>query len=69
MPYDSTLDPAAILAALGIPAATAITVVHGGMDTAIWRVEHSGLTSALRVFRPEQAATCQREIAAMATER
>ena len=35
------------------------------MDTSIWRVEHGSATSALRVFRAEQAATCQREIAAM----
>lgn len=64
MPHDRTLNPADILAALGITA-TAITPVQGGTDTAIWRVEHSSTTSALRVFRPEQAETCRREIAAM----
>ena len=60
-----SIDPAAILADLGIAPARSITPVHGGTDTAIWRVEHPSMTSALRVFRPEQAATQQREIAAM----
>jgi aminoglycoside phosphotransferase (APT) family kinase protein len=69
MPQDPTLDPAGILTALGITAATAITPVHGGSDTAIWRVEHGSMTSALRVFRPEQAETCQREIEAMEAAR
>jgi aminoglycoside phosphotransferase (APT) family kinase protein len=35
------------------------------MDTAIWRVEAGGQTFALRLFRPEQANSCRREIAAM----
>jgi aminoglycoside phosphotransferase (APT) family kinase protein len=65
MPHDPALDPAAILAALGVTDATTITPVQGGTDTAIWRVAHGGMASALRVFRPEQAATCQREVAAM----
>ena len=65
MPHDPTLDPVDILAALGVSAVTAIAPVHGGMDTAIWRVEHGSTISALRVFRPEQAETCRREIAAM----
>jgi aminoglycoside phosphotransferase (APT) family kinase protein len=65
MPHDPALDPAAILAALGVTNATAITPVQGGSDTAIWRVAHGGVDSALRVFRPEQAATCRREVAAM----
>jgi aminoglycoside phosphotransferase (APT) family kinase protein len=63
------LDPADILTTLGITGVTAITPAQGGMDTAIWRVEHGSTTSALRVFRPEQVATCQREIAAMEAAR
>jgi aminoglycoside phosphotransferase (APT) family kinase protein len=45
--------------------ATTATPVSGGQDTAIWRVEHGGMVSALRVFRPEQARMCQHEQAAM----
>ena len=40
--------------------------VSGGADTLIWRVEAAGQISALRLFRPEQAATAQREVVAMA---
>lgn len=59
------LDPRAILAALAVEGVTSITPVSGGWDTALWHVEHAGLVSALRVFRPEQAETCRRELAAM----
>jgi aminoglycoside phosphotransferase (APT) family kinase protein len=59
------LDPAAILSGLGVTGARSITPVTGGMDTAIWRVEHDGGRSALRVFRPDQQGACQREVAAM----
>jgi aminoglycoside phosphotransferase (APT) family kinase protein len=69
MPHESTLDPVDILATLGISSVRAISPVHGGTDTAIWRVEHGATISALRVFRPEQAETCQREIAAMRAAR
>lgn len=62
---DTTLDPAAILAALGVTGARAITPIAGGWDTSIWRVEHGGARYALRVFRAEQAETCRREVAAM----
>jgi aminoglycoside phosphotransferase (APT) family kinase protein len=64
MPHDQTLDPTDILTTLGVTA-TAMTPVQGGTDTTIWRVEHNSTTSALRVFRPQQAETCRREIAAM----
>jgi aminoglycoside phosphotransferase (APT) family kinase protein len=59
------LDPMAILAALGVTGPATAAPVHGGFDTAIWRVEHGGARYALRVFRPEQAPACQREVAAM----
>ena len=64
-----TLDPHAILAALGIADADQIEPVTGGADTTIWRVQQSGNTYALRVFRPEQAETCAREVAAMEAAR
>jgi aminoglycoside phosphotransferase (APT) family kinase protein len=59
------LDANAILAQLGISDADQIEPVTGGMDTSIWRVQQGGNTYALRVFRPEQAETCEREVAAM----
>jgi aminoglycoside phosphotransferase (APT) family kinase protein len=59
------LDPQAILAALGVQDVTSLERIPIGADTAIWRVEHDGVVSALRVFRPEQLVTSRREIAAM----
>src|SRR5262245_36391373 len=69
MSHDSTLNPTDILTALGITSVTAVIPVHGGTDTALWRIEHGSMTSALRVFRSEQAATCQCEIEAMEVAR
>ena len=64
---DGQLDPRAILAALGVAEGVgAVAPVSGGMDTAIWRVERAGRASALRVFRPEQAAVAHREATIMA---
>jgi aminoglycoside phosphotransferase (APT) family kinase protein len=65
MPQQHELDPHAILAALGLTGAAEAIPVAGGADTAIWRVAHGSQHYALRVFRAEQAETCQREIAAM----
>lgn len=59
------LDPAEVLAALGVTSVVSIAPVQGGSDTAIWRVAHGPHTSALRVFRAEQAAVAQRELEAM----
>jgi aminoglycoside phosphotransferase (APT) family kinase protein len=58
-------DPRAILAALGIDHPDSVEPVSGGWDTRLFRVRHAGLVHALRVFRPEQARTSQRELAAM----
>ncbi len=66
MPFDPTLDPATILATLGIADPAAISPVQGGADTALWRVEHGSTTYALRVFRSEQVDNYEREMAAMA---
>jgi aminoglycoside phosphotransferase (APT) family kinase protein len=65
MPEQPDLDPHAILAALGVMGAAEATPVAGGADTAIWRVAYGQQLYALRVFRAEQAASYQREIAAM----
>jgi aminoglycoside phosphotransferase (APT) family kinase protein len=59
-------DPFAVLAALGFPGAASAEPVGGGSDTLIWRVDHDRERYALRVFRPEQAAMCRREVVAMA---
>jgi aminoglycoside phosphotransferase (APT) family kinase protein len=59
------LDPNAILGALGVTEVLSVTPVQGGWDTAIWRVECSNATFALRVFRPDQLATIEREVVAM----
>jgi aminoglycoside phosphotransferase (APT) family kinase protein len=39
--------------------------VSGGWDTTIWRVEHGRAAYALRVFRADQTAQCQREVAVL----
>jgi aminoglycoside phosphotransferase (APT) family kinase protein len=59
------LDPTAILAALGVPAATAIVPVQGGQDTTIWRVDVDGTRYALRLFRTGEERKCRREVASM----
>jgi aminoglycoside phosphotransferase (APT) family kinase protein len=65
----NSINPQSILASLGIHDATRIEPVTGGASTAIWRVEHEGNVYALRVFRPEQAAGFEREVAAMEAAR
>ncbi len=65
MSPEAPLNPSDILAALGVTSVGAIAPVQGGSDTAIWRVEHGGQVSALRVFRAEQAAVAQRELEAI----
>ncbi|HEX8918528.1 MAG TPA: aminoglycoside phosphotransferase family protein [Chloroflexota bacterium] len=64
---DNTIDPIAVLRKLGLAEVGAIAPVTGGADTAIWRVERADTTYALRVFRPEQASACNREVIAMQT--
>jgi aminoglycoside phosphotransferase (APT) family kinase protein len=65
MPHQSTLDPQSILASLGVTDADGVEPITGGSDTAIWRVMWRREVYALRLFRPEQAATCEREVRAM----
>jgi aminoglycoside phosphotransferase (APT) family kinase protein len=62
---DPAIDPRAALAALGVTNPDDVASVDGGWDASIWRVEHGGLVSALRVFRPEQALTAQHEVRIM----
>jgi aminoglycoside phosphotransferase (APT) family kinase protein len=63
---DEPIDPTQILDMFGVKGPARATRVSGGADTLIWRVEAAGQISALRLFRPEQAATAQREVVAMA---
>ena len=65
MPGQEQFDAHAILASLGITDVTDLQPVTGGMDTAIWRVTWNGQPYALRLMRPQQAATYEREVAAM----
>lgn len=62
---NASLDPLAILAAIGVHDATAATPVSGGQDTAIWRVDYAGGRYALRVFAPGEERKCAREVATM----
>lgn len=66
---DDTLNPAAILNALHVPAATSMSLVREGTATALWRVTHGSQVSALRVLRPEQTAAFRRELAAIEAAR
>src|SRR5436853_495789 len=59
-------DPADVLRALGAAAPERAERVAGGMDTALWQVEVGGRAFALRLFRAEQAAVAEREVAALA---
>lgn len=63
----TTPDPVTglILPDLGVHEDARVERVHGGMDTAIWRVETARGTFALRLMRAEQAEASRREMAAM----
>jgi len=55
------LNPHTILHTLGLTGVTAVIPVHGGSDTAIWRIERANEVYALRVFGQGQHNDCQRE--------
>jgi aminoglycoside phosphotransferase (APT) family kinase protein len=58
---NSQLNPLTILQTLGLTNPSAVTPITGGADTALWRVEAGDQTYALRLFRPEQTQTAQKE--------
>jgi aminoglycoside phosphotransferase (APT) family kinase protein len=60
------VDPLRVLSALGVPPPERVTTVVGGWDTLLWRIDAAdGQRFALRVFRPEQAVICRREMMVM----
>lgn len=69
MTPETPIDPRLILSQLGLHDIQQVEAVQGGSDTAIWRVETSTATYALRLFRPNEDARCEREIAAMVAAR
>lgn len=64
MPEDDP-RPREILDALGVTDVASVSPVSGGADTEIWRVEHGGSISALRLFRAEQRGVAGVEMLAM----
>ena len=61
-----SVDPVAVLAALGVAGPSRISPVTGGADATIWRVGYGEADYALRLLRGEQAAMARREVTAMA---
>ncbi len=59
------LDPAAIVAGLGLHGATVSQVQTGTDNQAIFRVEHGAQAYALRVLNPHQLRSYHREMEAM----
>lgn len=54
-----------LLATAGIQNPSSCRPAEGGAATAIWRVEHDGLISALRLFRADEHQVQRRELEAM----
>lgn len=50
--------PLEILHTLGISGKPLVTPMQGGFDMVMWKVEHEGQTSALRVFRAGAHEDC-----------
>jgi fructosamine-3-kinase len=59
------LDPHPILKALGVQETSQAEPLSGGTDTSMWRVQCGETAFALRVFRPDQVKTYDREVVAM----
>ncbi len=59
------LDPAAILATLGVSDVAGVTPVSGGWDTRLWKVDAGGRAYALRVFPPGRERSAQQEVDVM----
>ena len=62
----SSPDPVAVLAELGLVGPSRMTPVTGGADATIWRVGYGDADYALRLLRADQAAMARREVVLMA---
>ena len=65
----SELAPLEMLSTLGINGMPTVTPVQGGFDMAMWKVEHEGQTSALRVFPAGAHEDCEYERGVMTAAR
>src|SRR5260370_33139411 len=65
----SELAPLEMLSTLGINGMPTVTPVQGGFDMTMWKVEHEGQTSALRLFPAGAQEDCEYERAVMAAAR
>src|SRR5258708_36013371 len=65
----SELAPMEMLATLVINGMPTVTPVQGGFDMAMWKVEHEGQTSALRMFPAGAYEDCEYEGAVMTAAR
>src|SRR5258708_9959614 len=65
----SELAPLEMLSTLGINGMHTVTPVQGGFDMAMWKVEHEGQTSALRMFPAGAYEDCEYEGAVMTAAR
>src|SRR5258708_15838188 len=65
----SELAPLDISCTLGINGMPTVMPVQGGFDMAMWKVEHEGQTSALRVFPAGAQEDCEYERGVMAAAR
>jgi aminoglycoside phosphotransferase (APT) family kinase protein len=63
------IDPLMVLEALGVQQPTLLERVPYGEATVVWRVAVGGRVCALRVLRPDDAGTLERELEAMAAAR
>lgn len=61
----SSVDPHAILTALGVVDVGSALPILGGRDVALFRVEQGTATSALRVYAPGRERQCRFEIQVM----
>jgi len=63
---DDRIDPLELLVELGINHPTRVHPVSDGWgDTRLWKVEHGGRTSLLRVYQPQLRNVRDRELAVM----
>lgn len=65
MPVDLSVDPIAVLQAIGVRQPAAVTPLTGGADADIWKVSVGSHSCVLRVYPRYLAATYRAELAAL----